>query len=253
MTCEDGRRRCGRSSSSSCHTWVCSCTSSRRRQDAAARGGGGATASHAQFRQYVRVPLARPRAPPTRSPVSRTSAPEGLITDAEFEQAKAKALGSAWTSGRRGPPGATAHRHSTKQNQPLRYVDMSPPGWEDVERRHIILDGVASRGNEPARARRLFRLADQRGSPWSDPARSDGRARPLRHCADVRGPRCRALRHPILRAADALALVIPIFMVVFAWTYLTLARSDSDCVPTAAQSRVGALLHGDRVLDRRFR
>jgi hypothetical protein len=34
---------------------------------------------------------------------------------------------------------------------------------------------------------------------------------------------------PILRAADALALVIPIFLVVFAWTYLTVARSD----PTA--------------------
>lgn len=30
----------------------------------------------------------------------------------------------------------------------------------------------------------------------------------------------------ILRAADALALVIPIFIVVFAWSYLTMARSD---------------------------
>src|SRR5262249_9728220 len=34
---------------------------------------------------------------------------------------------------------------------------------------------------------------------------------------------------PILRAARAMALVIPIFIVVFAWTYLTMARSD----PTA--------------------
>ncbi len=31
---------------------------------------------------------------------------------------------------------------------------------------------------------------------------------------------------PVLRAADALALVIPVFIVVFAWTYLTLAKSD---------------------------
>jgi hypothetical protein len=30
---------------------------------------------------------------------------------------------------------------------------------------------------------------------------------------------------PILRAADAMALLIPIFVVVFAWTYLTMARS----------------------------
>jgi voltage-gated potassium channel Kch len=29
----------------------------------------------------------------------------------------------------------------------------------------------------------------------------------------------------LLRAADAMALVIPIFIVVFAWTYLTMARS----------------------------
>jgi len=31
---------------------------------------------------------------------------------------------------------------------------------------------------------------------------------------------------PILRAADAMALVIPVFLVVFAWTYLTLSKSD---------------------------
>jgi hypothetical protein len=30
---------------------------------------------------------------------------------------------------------------------------------------------------------------------------------------------------PLLRAADAMALVIPTFIVVFAWTYLTMARS----------------------------
>jgi hypothetical protein len=34
---------------------------------------------------------------------------------------------------------------------------------------------------------------------------------------------------PILRAADAMALVIPAFVVVFAWTYLTIGGSD----PTA--------------------
>ena len=41
--------------------------------------------------------------------------------------------------------------------------------------------------------------------------------------AILRSPR------PLLRAADAMALVIPVFIVVFAWTYLTMARST----PTA--------------------
>ena len=45
---------------------------------------------------------------------------------------------------------------------------------------------------------------------------------------------------PILRAADALALVIPIFMVVFAWTYLTLARSDPHAFSQPLE-RVSAL------------
>jgi hypothetical protein len=31
---------------------------------------------------------------------------------------------------------------------------------------------------------------------------------------------------PLLRAADAMALVIPVFIAVFAWTYLTMARSE---------------------------
>jgi voltage-gated potassium channel len=45
---------------------------------------------------------------------------------------------------------------------------------------------------------------------------------------------------PMLRAADALALLIPIFVVVFAWTYLTLARSAPGSF-TQPLDRVGAL------------
>ena len=33
-------------------------------------------------------------------------------------------------------------------------------------------------------------------------------------------------KHPMLRAGIALATVIPLFLVIFAWTYLTLSRSD---------------------------
>jgi hypothetical protein len=45
---------------------------------------------------------------------------------------------------------------------------------------------------------------------------------------------------PMLRAADAMALLIPIFVVVFAWTYLTLARSAPGSF-TQPLDRVGAL------------
>src|SRR6478609_7114679 len=34
--------------------------------------------------------------------------------------------------------------------------------------------------------------------------------------------------HPVLRAANALALVIPMFLVVFAWTYLTMGLSAPE-------------------------
>jgi hypothetical protein len=32
-------------------------------------------------------------------------------------------------------------------------------------------------------------------------------------------------RHPILRSAVAMALIVPLFIVLFSWTYLTMARS----------------------------
>jgi hypothetical protein len=117
---------------------------------------------------------------------------------------------------------------------------MSLPGWEDVERRHIILTGLRAVATSVLVLIVYFVV-------------------PIRH--DVHSPillrlivglalfivaltyEVRAVMRssrPILRAADALALVIPIFMVVFAWTYLTMARSD----PTAFSqplTRVSAL------------
>ncbi len=45
---------------------------------------------------------------------------------------------------------------------------------------------------------------------------------------------------PILRAANAMALVIPIFIVVFSWIYLTIARS-SPAAFSQHLDRVGAL------------
>jgi hypothetical protein len=45
---------------------------------------------------------------------------------------------------------------------------------------------------------------------------------------------------PILQAANAMALVIPIFIVVFSWTYLTISRSAPGAF-TQHLDRVGAL------------
>jgi hypothetical protein len=50
------------------------------------------------------------------------------------------------------------------------------------------------------------------------------------------------VRHdrPMLRATDAMALVIPLFIVVFAWTYLTMERSAPGSF-TQPMDRVSAL------------
>ena len=45
---------------------------------------------------------------------------------------------------------------------------------------------------------------------------------------------------PLLRAADAMALVIPVFVVVFAWVYLTMARSTPGAF-SEPLNRVSAL------------
>jgi len=47
-------------------------------------------------------------------------------------------------------------------------------------------------------------------------------------------------RHAMLRAADAMVLVLPLFVVLFAWTYLTLARSTPGSF-SQGLSRVKAL------------
>jgi hypothetical protein len=117
---------------------------------------------------------------------------------------------------------------------------MALPGWEDVERRHVILTGLR------AVATSLLVLIVYFVVPVRHDVHSPILVRLIVGLAffivaltyEVRAV-MRSTR-PILRAADALALVIPIFMVVFAWTYLTLGRSD----PTAFSqplTRVSAL------------
>lgn len=117
---------------------------------------------------------------------------------------------------------------------------MSLPGWEDVERRHIVLTGLRAVGTSLLVLIVYFVV----------PIRNDVHSPILLRLTvglvffvialtyEVRAV-IRSSR-PILRAADALALVIPIFMVVFAWTYLTLARSDPSAF-SQPLDRVSAL------------
>jgi Ion channel len=117
---------------------------------------------------------------------------------------------------------------------------MSLPGWEDVERRHIVLTGLRAISTS------LLVLVVYFVVPISSDPHGSILLRltvglvffVIALTYEVRA----VLRsgRPILRAADALALVIPIFMVVFAWTYLTLARSDPGAF-SQPLNRVSAL------------
>ena len=59
--------------------------------------------------------------------------------------------------------------------------------------------------------------------------------------------------YPMLRAGVAMATIIPLFLVLFAWIYLTMSRFRSLHVRAPARPDLGALLHRVRVLDRGVR
>ena len=58
---------------------------------------------------------------------------------------------------------------------------------------------------------------------------------------------------PILRAAVAMATVIPLFLVLFAWIYLTMATTDPRAFGGPLTRDFGALLHRLGVLHRGVR
>jgi ion channel len=103
---------------------------------------------------------------------------------------------------------------------------MSLAGWEAFERRHIVLTGLRAFGTS------VLVLIVYFVVPISNHPRGSVVVRLSVGLAffiaallyEVRAI-MRSAR-PMLRAADALALVVPVFVVVFAWTYLTIARSD---------------------------
>jgi hypothetical protein len=103
---------------------------------------------------------------------------------------------------------------------------MALAGLENYERRHIVTTGVR------AVATSLLVLA----AYFVVPIINHPHERILLRLVTGLGIFLAALTYevraimrseqPILRAAVAMALVIPVFIVVFAWTYLTLGRSD---------------------------
>jgi hypothetical protein len=98
-------------------------------------------------------------------------------------------------------------------------------GFENIGRRHVVLTGVR------AVATSLLVLVVYFVAPISDHPRQSILVRltvGLVFFGVALVYEVRAIlrsEFPILRAADAMALLIPIFVVVFSWTYLTMARS----------------------------
>src|SRR5690349_20896717 len=98
-------------------------------------------------------------------------------------------------------------------------------GWEDFERRHLFLTGIR------AAATGLLVLVVYFIIPISNKPHASVLVRlttGLAFFVAVLVYEVRAIvrsDRPLLRATDAMALVIPVFIVVFSWVYLTMARS----------------------------
>ncbi len=103
---------------------------------------------------------------------------------------------------------------------------MALAGWDNVERRHIVTTGIR------AVATSLLVI----GAYFVVPIIEHPHERVLLRLVIGLAFFLVALTYevraivrsdqPILRAAVAMALVIPVFIIVFAWSYLTLGRSD---------------------------
>jgi hypothetical protein len=107
-------------------------------------------------------------------------------------------------------------------------------GLEEFERRHVVLTGIR------AAATGVLVLVVYFVVPISNEPHASVLVRltvGLAFFVAVLIYEVRAIvrsDRPMLRAADAMALVIPVFIVVFAWIYLTMARSN----PLAFSQRI---------------
>src|SRR4051812_32492404 len=114
------------------------------------------------------------------------------------------------------------------------------PGFENIERRHVLVTAVRAVATTVVVLAVYFAVPLPKHPPGLDLFRLlAGLAvfvvvLAFEVRAILRSPR------PMLRAANAMALVIPVFIAVFAWTYLTMAKSSPHSF-TQPLNRVSAL------------
>lgn len=117
---------------------------------------------------------------------------------------------------------------------------MAIAGWENIERHHVVLTVVRAIGTAVLVLVAYFTVPIREHPHQLDVIRlSAGLALFVvvlvyEVRAIVRSDR------PMLRAADAMALVVPIFVAVFSWTYLTMAKAKPRSF-TQPLDRVSAL------------
>jgi hypothetical protein len=112
--------------------------------------------------------------------------------------------------------------------------------WENIERRHVVLTGLRAVGTSVV-VLAVYFLVPISNHPHDRIALRLSVGLALFVAALVYEVQA-IMRHdrPMLRAADAMALVIPLFLVVFAFSYLTMARSSPGSF-TQPMDRVSAL------------
>jgi len=114
-------------------------------------------------------------------------------------------------------------------------------GFENIERRHVLLTGLR------AVATSALVLLVYFAVPTDDAPHHGIIVRMsvgLAFLVAVLGYEVRAIvrsERPMLRAANAMALVIPIFVVEFAWLYLTLSKTNPAAFTGGSLDKIGAL------------
>ena len=135
-------------------------------------------------------------------------------------------------------------------------------GIGDVERRELVATGPAGRTQHrrPARSPTSCLPIDLRHRPAGTSSATSGPWLRLGVAIaifiavlifEIRG--ITRAKHPMLRAGVAMAVVIPLFLIFFAWIYLNMSGSRPGHLPRCHVPDDGAVLHRHRLLDRRVR
>jgi hypothetical protein len=114
-------------------------------------------------------------------------------------------------------------------------------GFENIERRHVLLTGLRAIATSALVLAVYFVVPPQKHPHGSVALRLSVA---LAFFIAVLLYEVQAIirsNRPMLRAANAMALVIPVFVVEFAWTYITLSRNNPAAFTGGTLDKVGAL------------